>query len=104
MQAITFTGMAAVSLALAISRTVEAREDGSWGGVSNFRARSIASRTPDDIRLKVHPRLALESLLTKSLPSSASPAELVALANEHRWRVSEPSRIAALDLVIARLS
>lgn len=104
MQAIIFTGMDAVTLALALNRTVEVRDDGAWKAVSTFRSRSIASRSPDDARLKVHPRLALESLLSMSLPTSAPQAELATLANDNRWRITEPSKLAALDLVRARLS
>lgn len=109
MKAMILTGPDAVQVALAINHSNEENLPNeadtsrmTWRVVSSFRARSVASRRPDDIRLKFNPRIALESLVGCPLQGGSWPA----LANEaelERWRTTEPSKLAAFDLLVERL-
>lgn len=104
MAMLTFTGKEAVQIALAASRQTEARIDGDpsepWRPVSNFRARTIASRRPHDLRLRVDSRMLIETLVGTGIPTGLNEKEF---AQTVRSKITEPSRRSALDIVLSRL-
>lgn len=100
---LTFVGNDAIAVARASNRSPEVQEDGTgrWVSGSLWKLSAVASRTPDQVRLRATPRVLAEAIVGTSIPRRRMP-----LADQLRELVpalESPVQRDAMEMIIDRM-